>query len=171
MKKILYWIWIPLATFFGVFVGFFIRQPKVNKLKKQIEALQKNLTSIQSMLESYQNAFDDLFIRYKGLKVLQLKQKAEYENKLKDNLILQYGMKDYLTLLFDTVKNSRKLELDEITFYKTFDNVIEGKQIDKKMFSKIKTYVMDNHKREINSLKQCDCEVEFEMIEKYKKYK
>ena len=169
MKKILSWIWIPLAAIFGFFAGFFVRQPKINRLKKQIETLQKNLVAIQSKMENYQNSFDNLLIHYKGLKVLQLKQKAEYENKLKDNLILQYGIKDFLALLLDTVKNERKLNSEELAFYKAFDDVIEGKQVDKTTFSTIKTYVINNHKREINALKPCDCNIEFEMIQNYKK--
>lgn len=167
MKKILSWIWIPFAAIAGFFIGFFVRQPKINKLKKQVLSLQKQLGNLQSKMIGYQESFDDLFIQYKGLKVLQLKKKAEYEGKLKDNLILQYGMKAYLEMLLDTVKNSRKLTSDEFTFYRAFDDVIEGKQVGTSAFSKIKDYVASKYKREINALTPCDCSFEFQKLQEY----
>lgn len=168
MKKILRWIWIPFAALAGFFLGFFIRQPKINKLKKQVSTLQNQLTTLQNKIIGYQESFDSLFVQYKGLKVLQLKKKAEYEGKLKDNLVLQYGMKDYLTMLLDTVKTERKLTSDELSFYKAFDDVIEGKKIGASTLSKIKTYVLEHHKHEINALKQCDCSDAFQRIQSFK---
>jgi len=168
MKKILSWIWIPFAAIAGFFLGFFVRQPKINKLKKQVLSLQKQLNSLQTKMIGYQESFDDLYIQYKGLKVLQLKKKAEYEGKLKDNLVLQYGMKAYLELLLDTVKKSRKLTDEEFAFYRAFDDVIEGKQVGKNSFSKIKEYVLSQYKHDINALKPCDCELIWQSIREYK---
>ena len=168
MKKILSWIWIPFAALAGFFLGFFIRQPKINKLKKQVVSLQKQLTSLQNKMIGYQEAFDDLFVQYKGLKVLQLKKKAEYEGRLKDNLVLQYGMKAYLEMLLDTVKQTRKLSSEEFTFYRAFDDVIEGKSIGTSTFSKIKGYVISKYKHEINALKPCDCEAVWQAVQAFK---
>ena len=149
-------------------VGFFVRQPSVNKLKKQVKIMQKEIENLQSAMKGYQDVYSDMYVQYKKLKVIQIKQKAEIEGKLKDNLILQYGLKDYLTLLFDVVKKERKLSRIENIFYKSFDSVIEGKKVGKKEFENIKEYVLEKHKKEINSLKICDCTEEYEKLEKYK---
>lgn len=169
MKKFLKIIIVPLVAIASFFTGFFVRQPKINKLRKQIEIMQKQLDFIQNRMSEYQKNYDNLLIQYKGLKVLQLKKKAEYEGKLKDNLVLQYGMKDYLNLLFDVVKKDRKLTDEENIFYKSFDNVIEGKKVGKIAFENIKEYVMKKHKREINELKICDCTKEYKKLEIYNK--
>lgn len=50
--------------------------------------------------------------------------------------------------------NERKLTNEEFIFYKSFDVVIEGKNISDINFEKIKEYVMCNHGKEINELKK-----------------
>ena len=168
MKKILSWIWIPIAALTVFFIGFFVRQPKINKLKSQVISLQKQLGNLQNKMIGYQDSFDNLYIQYKGLKVLELKKKAEYEGKLKDNLILQYGIKAYLEMLLDTVKKSRKLTSEEFAFYRAFDDVIEGKQVGTNAFLKIKEYVLSKYKREVNALTPCDCSIEFQKLQEYR---
>ena len=134
-------------------------------------SLQKQLGNLQSKIIGYQNSFDSLYIQYKvqykGLKLLQLKKKAEYEGKLKDNLVLQYGMKAYLEMLLDTVKKSRKLTSEEFAFYRAFDDVIEGKQVGTNAFLKIKEYVLSKYKREVSTLTPCDCSAEFQQLQEY----
>lgn len=168
MKKILNWVTGGFLVVGGFFIGVLVRQPRINKLKKQIKILQKQLAALQDKMIGYQEAFDALLIQYKGLKVLQLKKRAECEGKLKDNLILQYGMKDYLTLLFDIVKNGRKLSKEEIVFFESFENVIEGKEISEKTFMKIKEFVITRHKNEIAALEHCNCSLEFQRIQEYR---
>ena len=168
MKKLLGLIWAPLLAIGAFFAGFLIRQPKINKLKKQIVVLQTQIESIQDKMIGYQESFDNLLVQYKGLKVLQLRKKAEYEGKLKDNLVLQYGMKDYLNLLIDSVKHNRKLSSIELSFYQAFDDILEGKQVGASDFAKIKKYVLEKHSGEISALKPCDCTYEFRKIQEYR---
>ncbi len=155
MKKGFKIIFFPLIAIGGFFGGFLIRQPGINKLRKQAQLLQSDNEKLQNCLKRHQDSFDNLYLQYKGLKVLELKNKAEYKGKLKNNLVLQYGIKDYLELLFDITKNERKLTNEECIFYKSFDGVIEGKKISDRNFEKIKEYVMSNHGKEINELKKC----------------
>ena len=169
MKDILKKVLMILALIASFFAGFFVRQPSINKLKKQVKIMQKEMANLQNAMKGYQDVYSDLYVQYKKIKVIQIKQKAEMEGKLKDNLILQYGMKDYLNLLFDVVKKERKLSEKENVFYKSFDNVIEGKKVSNKAFENIKEYVLETHKKEINNLKICDCSKEYEKLEQYKK--
>lgn len=167
MKKLLNWIWIPLAAIGGLFAGMMIRQPKINKLKKQVLSLQKQLSNLQDRMVGYQESFDNLLLQYKGLKVLQLKKRAEMKGKLEENLVLQYGMKAYLSLLLEKIKNGKKMEKDELSFYKAFDDVIEGKSLSSNQLSVVKDYVMSKYRGQINSLVVCDCSNEFKKIEEY----
>ena len=52
----------------------------------------------------YQTSFDNLLLQYKGLKVMQLKKKAEMKGMLEENIVLHYGMKAYMNLLLNRVK-------------------------------------------------------------------
>ena len=155
MKKIIKILLFPLIALGGFFAGFLVRQPGINKLRKQAQLLQNDNEKLQNCLKKHQDSFDDLYLQYKGLKVLELKNKAEYKDKLKNNLVLQYGIKDYLELLYDVTKKERKLTNEECIFYNSFDGVIEGKNIGNRNFEKIKEYVMNNHEKEINELKKC----------------
>jgi hypothetical protein len=155
MKKGFKIILFPLIAIAGLFTGFLIRQPGINKLRKQAQLLQSDNEKLQNCLKRHQDTFDDLYLQYKGLKVMELKNKAEYKDKLKNNLVLQYSIKDYLELLFDVTKNERKLTNEECIFYKAFDGVIEGKKINNRNFEIIKEYVISNHGKEINDLKKC----------------
>ena len=67
MKKILSWIWIPIAALAVFFTGFFVRQPKINKLKNQVISLQKQLGNLQNKMIGYQDSFDNLYIQCNGL--------------------------------------------------------------------------------------------------------
>ena len=102
-------------------------------------------------------------------KLIQLKKKAEYENHLKDNLVLQYGIKDYINLLFEKTNNSAEFRQNEIDYFYAFDNAIEGKEVSPNTFLKIKEYILDNHQKEVDSLRLCDCSEEFKKLEDYKK--
>lgn len=168
MKKVIGWLLLPLTLLVGFFTGFLVRQPKINKLKKQIETLQKQLSTLQDKMIGYQTSFDNLLLQYKGLKVMQLKKKAEMKVMLEENLVLQYGMKAYINLLLDRVKNGKKLEDSELAFYKSFDNVIEGKKIGHSDLETIKKYVLTKYRGQISSLVACDCSAEFKKLEDYK---
>ena len=99
MKKGFKIVFFPLIAIGGFFAGGLIRQPGINKLRKQVQLLQSDNKKLQKSIKRYQDSFDDLYLQYKGLKVLELKNKIEYKDKLKNNLVLQYGIKDYLELL------------------------------------------------------------------------
>ena len=169
MKKILRFIFVPFIFIGGLFTGVILRQPSVNKLKKQIIMLQKKNETFQQYMSEYHSRFDDIYVKYKSLKIMELKRKAEYEGKLKDNLVLQYGMKDYFEMLFNAVKDKNKLDEAEYDFYKSFDNVIEGKDLKENDFVVIKNFVMRKHKKEINELRKCDIEDEYKKLSDFNK--
>ena len=167
MNKVFKWLLLPFTLIAGVFAGIMIRQPKINKLKKAVSTLQKQLATLQDKMIGYQKSFDNLLLQYKGLKVMQLKKKADMKGKIEENLILQYGMKAYINLLLDGVKNGKKLENNELLFYKSFDNVIEGKKIWQKDLENIKSFVVSKYRGKIQSLMPCECSAEFKKLEEY----
>ena len=142
-----------LAIFFA---GFFVRQPKINKLKKQITHLQKEIKRLEALREEQNNTINKLLINYKSLKLFGFAKRSKAKDNIKSELMIQYGTKEYLHLLLDRIKNNRELSKEEIVFINAFDDVIEGKKVSTKDFEKIKVYIFNRYRKEIKGLVPCD---------------
>ena len=129
MKKLLQVIWMPIAGLGLFFAGFFIRQPKINKLKKQISRLEREFRNQTDLNSKLQGEFEELFIQYKALRVIDIMKKTESKEKIKGNLIMQYALREYLELLIRRVKKKEELEKEEIQFLDAFEDVVNGKQL------------------------------------------
>lgn len=68
MKKIVYWLLGGLIAIASFLTGFLIRQPKINKLKKQVELLQKDNRKLIEMITDKQQNYQELLIQHKALK-------------------------------------------------------------------------------------------------------
>lgn len=73
-----------------------------------------------------------------------------------ENLVMQYAIRAYLTLLLKSGRYDKKLEKDEIVFFKAFEKVIDGKKLSTGDKVKIRDYIMEHHGREIKQLKECE---------------
>ena len=154
-----------LAIFFA---GFFVRQPKINKLKKQITHLQKEIKKLEALREEQNNTINKLLINYKSLKLFDFAKRSKAKDNIKSELMFQYGTKEYLQLLLDRTKNERELLKEEIVFLNAFDNVIEGKKVSTKDFEKIKAYIFKKYRKEIKGLVPCDYSDLLLQVKKYK---
>jgi hypothetical protein len=164
MKKLTYWILGGLITALAFLTGFLIRQPKVNKLKKQVERLQNDNGNLLNLYQSQQAKFRELLVQHKALKALNFRKKTASKEKLEENLIWQYAIKDYLKLLFKRGKHEQELEKAEIKFFNAFEQVIDGKKISTSDKVKIREYVLHRHSGEIKALKECDCSAVFQEL-------
>ena len=156
MKKLVYWILGGLLAAGSFLFGFLIRQPKINKLKKQMELLQKDSSRLQELCQSQQDDFRNLLLQHKALKAFNFRKKANSKDKLQENLILQYAIRDYLELLVKRVKHEQELSKDEITFFNASENVIEGKKLTTNNKVKIRDFVLERHSTDIKGLQECD---------------
>ena len=156
MKNIVKWLLGILAGIGIFFAGFMARQPQINKLKKQVEKLQKDNKKLIELIESKQSAYRELLVQHKALKALQHKKKAESKEQLESNLIYQYAIREYLELLLKRVKYEKELAKEEIVFFDTFEKAIDGKELKAIDFAKVRDYVMDKNSLSIKKLKECD---------------
>lgn len=137
--------------------GFFSRQPKINKLKKHIKYLQKEIKKLEELRENQNKTINNLLIEYKALKVYSFAKRLRKRDRIKSELVFQYGTKEYLQLLLDQNKK-QKLTKDEVAFFYAFDSVIEGKQVSNKDQKIINAFIIKNHQKEIELLTPCDYE-------------
>ena len=129
MKKALYWIVGGLIAVFSFLLGFLIRQPQINKLKKQVELLQKDNSKLIALIENKQNEFKELLVQHKALKALQHRKRVASKELLAENLVMQYAIREYLSLLLKRVKYEQELTKEEILFFDSFEKVIDGKKL------------------------------------------
>ena len=83
-------------------------------------------------------------------------QKSEIKEQMTENLVIQYAIREYLTLLLKSGRNEQKLDKDEIVFFKAFEKVIDGKKLSTSDKVKIRDYIMEHYGHEIKQLKQCE---------------
>ena len=168
MKKIIYLILLPLGALAMFFGGFLARQPKINKLKKQIKLLQKDNGKLIDLCQCQHDDFCNLLVQHKTLKAIHFIKKASSKEKLRENLILQYALKSYIELLLKRVKYNQELDKDEIAFFNAAKNIIDGKKISAGNMVKIRDYILERHTTDINNKKECDYTLVLQELNSYK---
>lgn len=156
MKKILYSLLAALIGIGAFLTGFWIRQPRVNKLKKQVDTLQKDNNRLISLCESKQNEYRELLVQHKALKALQFRKKAALQDKMTESISMQYAIIEYVSLLIKRVKHGQELSKEEVMFFNAFEKVIDGKANSTNDKVKILNYVKAQHGTEIKQLKECE---------------
>ena len=164
MKKLNLGILGFLLFLLGGLAGVLSRQPKINNLKKQVAFLQKEPIRLQKLCQSYQDDFRNLYAQHKALKAYRLREKAASKEKSKENLILQYAIKDHIELLFKCVKDEQKLSKEEIAFFNASENVIEGKPLSASDKVIIKNFVLKRHSAAIENFQECDYTLIFQEL-------
>lgn len=168
MKKLMSYIVVALALLAGFFVGFFVRQPKINKLKAQIKHLQSEIIKLQALRDKQNETINRLLFDYKSLKVFSFSKRSKAKENIKEELALQYGAKEYLQLLLDRANTKRNFTNEEKVFYNAFDGVIDGKKVSDKDLERIKAYIFNKYRKEIEKLIPCDYNELITEIEKFK---
>lgn len=156
MKKLVYAIIAALIAIGSFLTGFLIRQPKINKLKKQIEMLQQDNSKLLNLIDESRQHYQELLIQHKALKALQFRKKSVLKEQITETLVMQYAIKEYLTLLLKSGKYNNELEKSEIIFFNTFEKFIDGKKISTSDKVKIRDHITEKYKTEIKQLKECE---------------
>ena len=156
MKKAIYWIIGGLIALGSFLLGFLIRQPQINKLKKQVELLQKDNSKLIGLIEARQAEYKELLVQHKALKALQHRKKAASKELLAENLVMQYAIREYLSLLLKRVKYEQELTKTEILFFDAFEKVIDGKKLSTSDKVKIRDHIMAQYPAEIKKLMPCE---------------
>lgn len=156
MKKLVYAIIAALIAIGSFLTGFLIRQPKINKLKKQIEMLQQDNSKLLNLIDESRQNYQELLIQHKALKALQFRKKSALKEQITETLVMQYAIKEYLMLLLKSGKYNNELEKSEIIFFNAFEKLIDGKKISTSDKVKIRDYITEKYKTEIKHLKECE---------------
>lgn len=168
MNKILSIVVLIASTLAAFFAGMLIRQPKINKLKKQVQTLQEKNIQLYEMREQQQRQINEMFIKYQAFKIGHHKEKLKCKENIKGQLIYQYASKEYLTILIVRVKNNKKIDRSALPFFNAFEQFIDGKDVSEKEAGIIKDYIVKKYGSEIEKLKECDYDYLIEEIKNIK---
>lgn len=155
----------------GFVAGALVRQPEINKLQKQVACLQADVEELKQVAAEQNDEIKQMLLNYRALGVFAFQQKKELKSEIQDELICQYASNDYLTLLIDVVSTGRKLDSDEIKFYKQYGKMLEDNIIDQRELEELRPLMMDKHGHEINAMRECDLQSTFDRIEQYNEEK
>ncbi|MDI9519797.1 MAG: hypothetical protein QM308_01365 [Bacillota bacterium] len=164
------WLKILVGTLIasgGAVVGALSRQPEINRLKRLVKQLQAEIQKLQALIDEQNNQINELFVRYKALKVYQIFSKISERKNIQKALVFQYGAKNYLDLLLKQVRNE-SVDKTDLTFFRAFEKVMNGETISKEDQKTIQVYILTKHKKEIFKLQKCDVTQTIHEIEKFK---
>ncbi len=156
MKRLTNWIIGVLSAGLLILFGCLIRQPKMNRLKKQLELLQKDNGKLQILINSQKKEFRELLVQHKTLKAFSLIKRTSSKDRITENLVMQYGLKAYVDLLLKRVKCEQKLTKSEISFFCAYERFINGNSLSTLDKEKIKKYILEHYATDIKNLKECD---------------
>lgn len=156
MKRLLYIfaaIGVAIASFL---TGFLIRQPKMNKLKKQVETLQRDNHRLVTLCQTHKQKFQELLIQQKALKAFQFRKKATNKEQMAECLTMQYAIFEYVNVLMKRVKYNQELTKEEIRFFNAFEKAIDGKPLSASDKVIVTEFVKATHAVEIREMRECD---------------
>ena len=156
MKKLYFWILSALLAVAAFFSGFFLRQPKINKLKKQFELMQKDINKLETLRLKQKEDFQELLIQHKSLKAINFKKRAIAKEKMRGNLIEQYALKEYIDLLILRVREHKELSKEELMFFNAYEKAMNSGKTSSAIQVKVQNYITSKYETEIKKLKECD---------------
>ena len=156
MKKLYFWILSALLAVAAFFGGFFLRQPKINKLKKQVELMQKDISKLENLRLKQKEDFQELLIQHKSLKAINFKKRAIAKEKMRGNLIEQYALKEYIDLLILRVREQTELSKEELIFFNAYEKAMNIGKTSSAIQAKVQNYITNKYGTEIKKLKECD---------------
>ena len=122
---------------------------------------------MQKIIQSQQNAYRNLFVHHNAIKAINFKKKADSNDKLRENLILQYAIKDYIELIMKRVRHGQELSKDEIAFLSASEKVFEGKKLSTSDMVKIRDFILHRHSTDIKGLRECDYTLVIQELNSY----
>ena len=114
----------------GTFIlGALARQPEINRLKAQIEQLQKNQEALRKTILEQQRQIEELKIRFNALKAWQFQQRIEHSRKIRSVQLHRCALKEYMTLAVQRIRG-RELTEEQSAFINVYGRVMDGQSAD-----------------------------------------
>lgn len=146
-----------ILTSFGLIGGALLRQPEINRLKKDIKELHKKLGDLENKLKTQDNQIRELKIRYLTLKGWHFLQKYKERKYMRGCIMYEYALKEYISIL-KTVERAEEVNMDkkETMFYNAFDRILNEGIMKDKDRSIVMNYILEKYKDNLNDFQEPD---------------
>jgi uncharacterized protein YchJ len=149
----------------GTLIGALLRQPEINRLKKQVKILHNEISRLKTIILEQKRQFEVLRNKYTALKAWNFIEKARNKTKLYGTIIHAYALNDYL-LLSNEVLNKQELSDDQKVFVNLYDRLINKPQdFSKNEFSIFEKIVIKWHYYEVKKMIFPDMKIAYKAIE------
>lgn len=143
----------------GTILGCLIRQPEINKLKRQLEDLQKDNSEIKKLMIQQQDALQKLIAEQAQLKFFQIAKRKNMNERIRGVIWEGYLYKEYVDLLDKAIHSGGNecFSEEEKQAFELATSVVEGRELTKEKYNALKDYILFKYKREIR--KKQDVEI------------
>ncbi|MDR1971272.1 MAG: hypothetical protein LBQ46_05070 [Treponema sp.] len=157
--KVVTVIMAGLGSLVGLGIGALLRQPEINRLKKEIKHLQEELPGkIENIENELNRQIDELHKRYTALKLWQFiekkKQKGLMLEKNKEIFIFRCFCKEGIELLGKGIAEKKEKQVllanQEREFLDNFTDLLDGKAISEDVMDKINDYLLTKYSYDVS---------------------
>lgn len=145
-------IWmLGVGSLGGFVIGGIVRQPEINKLKKQVRDLQNKNSKLQKRINEQQENVETLMVEYGKLKFYQILHKRKQKQYIRGGLLIEYQYKEYVDLLLKVVKENGidNLSEEQKQYFELCTRIIEEKDIAEDDKRAMQGYILKKYKKEI----------------------
>lgn len=146
---------VVLCTTGGTVLGTLIRQPEINKLKKQIKDLQKDNSRIKKLMRQQQENLETMLVEYSKIQFYHVLTKRKIKQNIRGEIVIGYELKEYVDLLKRSVaeKGVYGFSEREKEFFELSTQLVEGKNLNASQEKFMSDYVIKKYKKEILRIK------------------
>lgn len=142
---------VVLCTTGGTVLGTLIRQPEINKLKKQIKELQKDNSRVKQLMRQQQENLEKMLVEYSSIRFYHVLTKRKIKQSIRGEIVIGYELKEYVDLLKRSIneKGVHNFSEREKEFFELSMQLIEGENMNISQEKFMSDYVIKKYKKEI----------------------
>jgi hypothetical protein len=155
-----------LAVVGGSVIGALLRQPEINRLKKQVRVLHKEIERLQGVIEEQDRQIKELKIRYDTLKAYNFVSRMQHGANLRGWILQQYAFKEYVSISVCKIRGTQ-IEDEKTIFFNIYLKFLNGQadEVSVAEYQLLKKYLLSRYKLEIKQMLPASLETSIKELE------
>ena len=145
------------------------RQPSEKKLERLAKGLSRNVDGLERRFARLSREIVSLTERYRDTSRHRLLKRGKIKAALHRNLVLKYGLVDFVDILFDRMEYGTELLREEVEFFGEYSSYLKRRNLTDKQLERIEQVVASRHDKELSRLANCDTTRTFDLLRSYGK--
>lgn len=143
------------------------RQPSRKKLERLAKGLSRDVDDLEKRFARLSGEVASLTVQYGETGRYRLLKRSRTKADLRRDLVLVYGLVDFVDMLFDRMENGTKLSREEVEFFGEYNSFLKRESLTDRQLERIEQVVRSRHGKELSSLASCDTMRAFELLRSY----